>query len=217
MRHRRPLTATLAALALVLFLPSVSQAIGIEKGVKAGLNLANFRGEFADLVGTETKMGFVGGPFVAFAFAPDLALQVEALFTMKGAKIRSEVTDMSGNSLGIYNTFVNVSYVEVPVLLRCTLLQAAPVHPMLYLGPTVGFNTRARVASDFGPFDEQKLDNLKTVDFGAAVGAGVGVKLGGQRLLADVRYTTGFADIYDIQGNAESINSVISITAGIAF
>lgn len=217
MRHHLRLPAVLIALALALALPAASGAVGVEMGVKAGLNLANFRGEFAGLAGTGTKMGFLGGPFVAFSFAPDLALQVEALFSMKGAKISSEVVDEAGNPLGRFDTFVSVNYLEVPVLLRCSLLKSAPVQPILYLGPTVGIKMSGRVKSDFLAFDDRELQDLRTLDFGAAVGAGVGVKLGGRRLLADVRYTTGFADIYDIEGNAESINRVIALTAGITF
>ena len=55
------------------------------------------------------------------------------------------------------------------------------------------------------------------MDLGLAVGAGAAFELGGQKVTAEFRYTTGFTDIYDLEGNAESVNNVFSLTAGIAF
>jgi hypothetical protein len=111
-------------------MPCAAGAMGIEKGVKAGVNLASFRGEFADLADAKIRTGFVGGAFVAFGFAPDLAVQVEALFSQKGAKFESVGMDEEGNPTGqTYDTFVKVNYLEVPVLLRGTLLRGAPVQP----------------------------------------------------------------------------------------
>ena len=214
MQHHR-VVATLFAFAF--FAPAAAGAVNIEKGVKAGVNLSNFHGAFADLADTKTKAGFVGGVFVAFGFAPDLAIQVEGLFSMKGAKIVSERTDADGNLLGEFNTFVNPTYLEVPVLLRGTLLRTATIQPMYYLGPTIGFSLGGGVRSDAPGEPTQDLTNLKAVDFGLALGAGAGFKVGGRRLLTEFRYTTGFSDIHDLEDNAESINHVFSLTAGLAF
>jgi hypothetical protein len=211
MPHRR---IAAAFLAFALVVPAAAGAVSLEKGVKAGVNLSNFRGSFADLADTKTKMGFVGGAFVAFGFAPDLAIQVEGLYSMKGAKLTSERTDNEGNPLGMSDTFVNLAYLEVPVLLRGTLLRGSPVQPMYYLGPVVGFNLGAREES--GEFSRE-LPDMKAVDLGLALGAGLGFKVGGQKLLTEFRYTTGFTDVYDIAGNLESINQGFALTAGLAF
>jgi hypothetical protein len=212
-RHR---IAT-AFFALAFLAPAVAGAMSIEKGVKAGANLANFHGAFADLADTKMKTGFIGGAFVAFGFAPDLAIQVEGLYSMKGAKIRSDRTDPDGNVLGTFDDFQNVNYLEVPVLLRGTLLRHAPVQPMYYLGPAIAFNLGGRFESEASSSLSRDLTHLKAVDLGLALGAGAGFKLGGQRILTELRYTTGFSDIYDLTGNAESINHVFSLTAGLAF
>jgi hypothetical protein len=214
MPHRN-VVATL--LALVLLVPAVAGAVGIEKGVKAGINLANFRGEFADLADTRIKAGFVGGPFVAFGFAPDLAVQVEALFSMKGAKISGERTDQEGNPLGAFDSFVNLTYLEVPVLLRGTLLRTAAVQPMYYLGPTIGLSLGGREESPDVRLRSRDLSDLKAVDLGVAIGGGAGFEAGGRKVLAELRYTAGFSDVYDIKGNLESINNVVSLTVGLAF
>jgi len=213
-----PLRSTVVALlALALLVPAAAGAMTIEKGIKAGVNLADFRGEFADIADTRTRLGFVGGPFVAFGFAPDLAMQVEALYSMKGAKTTSQRTDQDGNVLGTFDTFVDLSYLEVPVLLRGTLLRHAPVQPMYYLGPTFGFSLGGKVRSSASGLPTQDLEHLKAVDFGLALGVGAGFELGGQKVRAEFRYSPGLSDIYDLEGNAESINNVFSFTAGLAF
>lgn len=213
MSRRRIAVMALAA----LLLPCGARAMGIEKGIKAGVNLASFRGEFADIADAGIRTGFVGGGFVAFGFAPDLAVQVEALFSQKGAKFVSEATDEEGNPLGEFDTFVKLNYLEVPVLLRGTLLRGSPVQPMYFIGPTAGISLGGTVETDLAGVRDQDLDDLKGLDLGIALGAGAGFELGGRKVTAEFRYTSGFTDIYDIAGNAESINSVFSFMAGIAF
>jgi len=208
------------SLVLALAVPPAAHALVFEKGIKLGANLANFRGEFADFANTKGKLGFVGGPFVALRVAPDLAVQTEALFSMKGAKISSVRMDEQGIVRGPFDTFLNVDYLEVPVLLRGSLLPSARVQPQFYVGPTLGFTLSGKLASDYG---EQNLTNLKPVDLGVAFGGGVSARWGPRRLLADLRYTTGFTHIYRIDNRdlfpctAESINSVFSLMVGIGF
>ncbi len=214
MPHRR---IAAAFLALVLLVPVPAAALGIEKGVKAGLNLSNFHGQAADVQNTSTKAGLVVGAFVAFGFAPDLAIQVEGLYSMKGMKTTVQNVDTEGNVGGTHDSFVIVNYLEIPVLLRGTLLRTEVVQPMYYLGPTVGFSLGGEVRTDASGGQTQDLTQLKTVDLGFALGAGAGIQVGGRRILTEFRYTTGFADIYDVAGNLESINHLFSITAGLTF
>jgi hypothetical protein len=214
MPHAR---ATAALLALALLAPAAAGAVGIEKGVKGGLNLASFRGEFADVADAKVKAGIVAGAFLAFDLAPDLAIQVEGLFSMKGAKLTSVGVDSEGNPGRAYESFVSLNYLEVPVLLRGTLLRTAAVQPMYYLGPTVGISLGGRFEADSPGVPGRDLTDLKPVDIGVALGAGVGFDLGGRRVLTEIRYTTGFADLYDLEGNLESVNQVLSLTAGLAF
>jgi hypothetical protein len=214
MPHRRIVAALFAA---ALLIPATAGAMGIEKGLKAGVNLSGFRGEFADLVRTQNKFGFVGGAFVAFGMAPDLAIQVEGLFSMKGAKATSTRRDESGNPLGEHHTFFNVNYLEVPVLLRGTLLRTSPVQPMYYLGPTVGLSLGGKMQSDLAGVRDLDLTNLRTVNFGLALGAGAGFELGGKKVLTEIRWTTGLSGIWDSGDSLESINDVFSFTAGVAF
>ena len=217
MSHRRLVVALVALLVLVLLAPAAARALDLEKGVKAGVNLSNFHGSFADLADTQPMAGLVAGAFAAVGFAPDLAIQVEVLYTMKGAKAVSNPAEAAGSELGPSDTFVILDYLEVPVLLRGTLMRDAAVQPMGYLGPTFGFNLGGKVQTGASGTQTQDLSNLKAVDFGLAVGAGAGFEIREHRVLTELRYTTGFTDIYDLKGNAQSINHVFSLTAGLEF
>jgi hypothetical protein len=211
------------SIALALAVPPAAHALVFEKGIKVGANLADFRGEFADFAHTKSKLGFVGGPCVALRVAPDLAVQVEALFSMKGAKISNVRMDEQGIERGTFDTFFNVDYLEVPVLMRGSLLPSARVQPMFYIGPTLGFTLGGRVTTDAPNLGDYKLTDLKPVDVGVTFGGGVSARWGPRRLLADFRYTTGFTDIYrnDMRTSfpctAESINSVFSLMVGVGF
>ncbi|HVP14886.1 MAG TPA: porin family protein [Terriglobales bacterium] len=208
---------------VLLSVPAAVHALAVDKGIEVGANYANFRGQFADLADTKPKLGFVGGPFVGLRVAPDLTVQVEALYTMKGAKVETMLTDEAGNPLGLATSFFNLSYLEVPLLLRASFLPASRVQPMLYLGPTLGFALSGRFHSDNAAIGDGKIDHLKPVDVGVAFGGGASTRVGGLTLIGDFRYTTGFTDIYDIETSAfglpraESINNVLSLMLGVGF
>ncbi|MGB2981610.1 MAG: hypothetical protein WBC77_10225, partial [Candidatus Zixiibacteriota bacterium] len=55
-----------------------------EIGLKAGLNIADYKGDWRD---TDSKMGFCGGAFITCNINEMFAVQTEFLFTMKGANL----------------------------------------------------------------------------------------------------------------------------------
>lgn len=215
MTIRRFLAASL--LAILLIVPAASRAGTLELGLKVGANYSNFTGDFHDFADTKFRTGFVGGGILAFAFSPALAVQTEGLFTVKGADL-GNVQEMDQNGVPTGRTFsatVDLRYIEVPVLLRGTLLPG-PVSPYLYVGPTFGFNLDGRFNTDL-PGLSQDLKDIKPVDYGVAAGGGVRLQVAGMHLLGDLRYTRGLADVYDIPGNLESINSCWTLSAGLIF
>lgn len=205
----RTLTLALAVLAL-----TAGRGEAWEKGVRAGLDLATFRGDFSELLDLKGKFGFTGGAFVAFPVSRMVAIQPEALFVMKGAKTVVEGTDPSGNPTGAEDIFWDLSYLEIPVLLRVSPIPEAAMQPRLFLGPNFGISLGGRFHSNFGSED---ITDLKAVDVGATGGVGVRTALGGRGVTADLRYTTGFGDLFDVDGNIAPINSVFSLTVGVEF
>ena len=199
-------------LALAVVASTASRGEAWEKGVRMGLDLSTFRGEFGRLVGVQNKLGFTGGGFAAFPVNRIVAIQPEAMFVMKGAKTEIETTDFAGNPTGRESIFWDLRYVEIPVLVRINPMPDARLQPRLLLGPSLGFSLGGRFKSSFGGDD---IQGMRAVDLGAAAGIGVRTAVAGRGVTADLRYTTGFRDLFDVQGNADAINSVFSVTFGV--
>ena len=200
--------------ALTIALPGEARPAVWEAGLKAGLNIAGFRGEFADFSGAETKLGFVGGGFVAYPLRSGLALQGELLYSMKGAKLEIQGTDVNGNPVNTFTYSWTLHYLEVPLLVRASLGSTWRVRPELSAGPTLGFKLSGRYEP--APGDSHNLDDVKPVDVGFTAGVGAVMGSGQLKYRVEARYTSGFSSIYDVSGNIESINQAFSIMVGVA-
>lgn len=188
---------------LLLLVPVASSAGPLELGLKVGINYSSLSGDYADLKDAKSQTGYVVGPFLSLGLGPSLGLQGEALFSAEGAK----TGDPSGR--------VDLEYVEVPVLLRWTLLPG-PVKPFVYAGPSFGFSLGGEVkASGFS--DRDLKDQLRPIDTAAAAGAGVRLDALGIKLLGDVRYTRSLQSIYDAPGVLDAYKSVWTLSAGVVF
>lgn len=202
----------LALLALAGLLLAPSRAASFEKGIRAGVDLASLGGDFGEMVGLDPKAGFTGGGFVAFPLHPVVALQVEALYTMKGAKATAMHTDDAGNLSDPFTTYFDYHYLDVPILLRLSPWPGWRIRPMVFVGPDFGVSLGGRIHG--GGF-AQTLHDFKAVDAGWSGGVGLRWPMAGVTALGDLRYTRGFADLWDIRGNLESVNSVFSLTVGV--
>ena len=189
--------------ALLLLLPLASSAGPLELGLKAGINYASLSGDYADLVDAKSQMGYVVGPFLSLGLGASLGLQGEALFSAEGAKT------------GGPNGHLDLEYVEVPVLLRWTLLPG-PVKPFVYVGPSFGYSLGGK-KKESGVADRDLKDQMRPVVRNGAAGAGVRLDLLGIKLLGDLRYTRSLQSIYDEPGILNAYSSVWTLSAGIVF
>lgn len=174
---------TLAAVLLaVLSIPAFSQlSLPIHFGVKAGLSLANGYGE--DVVDSMSgwKPGFYGGAYANYGFTPMMAVQGELLFTQKGSKYSGD--NYSGSS--------TLNYINIPILLRFNVPNL--VFGLSFLGGVdmginVGATSEAKVN---GVSSSGDIENVNTLDLGAAVGAEACY----QQFLFEVRYVHGLTNI----------------------
>ncbi len=217
MSIRRRLAAALALATLVsLALPAAAGAAGLELGLKGGVNLSNFRGDFHDLADTKDQVGYVVGPFLSLGLGPTFAVQGEALFSVQGSKLNStaaaNLTGLTASDLS--DAHLDLSYVQVPVLLRWSVLPG-PVSPFVYAGPSFGFNLSGKLKAS--GMQDQDLKDLKSVDTGVAGGVGVRVGLLGLKLIGDARYTTSLASITSSTPSGSIYNSVWTLSAGVVF
>lgn len=181
-----------------------------EIGLKAGLNIADYRGDRPD---TDSKMGFCGGAFITCGINEMLAVQTEFLFSMKGAKLGEKVrTDEFGNIIETSSIREVLSYLEIPVLGKLSILPQSRVRPNLFAGPSFALKLsgKHKVGSQ-----ETDMESLKDTDYGLVFGGGVDFEFGQGEFTVDARYALGLAKIYD--SGIEVKNRVISVMLGYSF
>jgi len=195
------LTSLVCGALLLCASPSFAQGFGI--GAKGGVNIASEDVQGADSAPSlDSRVGGVAGAFVTLPLLPWVGLQVEGLYSQKGARLNFQGVDSS----------IHLDYVELPVLARVRLghrYYAAG-------GPSMAFALRAKTRTSFSGVTEEVdiLDQIKRFDFGVAMGGGVVFG----KLEVDGRYTLGFTDIDKDKSDATSTkNRTISITAGFRF
>ena len=206
---KRLITAlVIAAFAGLLVLPQPAAA-DIQFGFKAGGNMAKPTGLDAQdpLATLKSKVGFMGGIFLAFNFGRVVTIQSEVLYTMKGATYMA--LDDS------YTDKLYADYIEVPLLLKLKL-PLPVVQPFVFAGPTVGFKLSEKLESNGEeiPLTEALLKNN---DYGAIFGAGLNL---GRNFMLDVRYSLGMQKVistFEGEVQPDFKNGVWSATLGIAF
>ena len=184
-------------------------------GVRIGTNLADLRGDFAEIIDPSMKTGLEGGAFLTYRLAPSVALRLEGDFVEKGGSFESEATDDTGNPIGVIDSELEFEYIEVAPLLDVSFQPwgAGGVSPYLVGGPTLSFALSGEFESDFPGFPEQDLsDDMKDTIWGVTGGLGVRYPLGGFSVGGEARYRTDFSDLWDIDDNLESIQTGWSLT-----
>jgi len=197
----------IAAVVCLVALPKPAAA-GVQFGIKAGGNMAKPTGsDVDDIEGTlKTKVGFVGGIFIAFNLSNSFSIQTEVLYTMKGATM--EYTDIDETvEEKLYG-----DYIEIPLLLKLKFLSGG-IQPFIFAGPYVGFklNEKLEVMGEEIPLEEAILKNN---DYGAIFGGGLQL---GSKFHIDVRYSMGLQKIIDDVESIDFKNGVWSATVGFAF
>ena len=206
---KRVLTVLLiAACAGLAVLPGPAAA-DIRFGIKAGGNMAKPTGADArdPLATLKSRVGFMGGVFLAVDFGRVVTIQSEILYTMKGATY-----------VALDDTFTDklyADYIEVPLLLKLKI-PTPVIQPFIFGGPTVGFKLQEKLISNG---EQVPLTDalLKNNDYGTIFGAGLNL---GRNLIVDVRYSLGMQKVIAVfQGEQELDyrNGVWSASIGIAF
>lgn len=192
--------AICAMLVAVTSLWSSASAVDLALGVKGGLNLSRTYGvDYGDFM--VMRPGLAIGAGLQLKLANAFAIQPEVLFSCKGIKLEED--DNSEQ--------LSFRYLEIPVLFQVIIPASETVVPQIYAGPAIAFKmgVKAKAEEDGKTVDipdaynEVISDMMNTVDFGIAMGAGLGIKAGPGRLILDVRYTLGLTGIQDITDEVE--------------
>jgi hypothetical protein len=194
------------AVVAILALGSVAaSAQKLEFGAKAGPSFGMLAFEPDESDDYDRRAAADGGGFVVLPFAPRLALQLEGLFTSKGAKLYDPGQDATGAIL--------LQYFDLPVLVR---LQG-PRSLHFFGGPFAGIRLSAKrsVSSLRSGVKGDMSDEVERVEAGLLAGAGVNL---GRYVVIDGRYVRGLTALNtDRSGGLRVRNRGISFMAGVRF
>jgi hypothetical protein len=165
-------------LLLALFLQAGSvSAQHANFGIKGGLNVYTINNE--NDANFDSKAGFNLGLLSHIHLAKQWAIQPELVYSLQGATINA----------GNVESKINLGYINIPVLFQYMFDNGF----RLQAGPQLGFLVNAK--SKTGSLSTDIKDNLKTADFGLAVGAGYVHTPSGFGV--DARYNFGLSNIND--------------------
>ena len=161
-------------LSVILFLlvPGMLAAQGIGLGIKAGANFADAEMKSVDV---KSATSFHAGGYLNLNFSETFGITPEVLWTGYKSKVDGDLGDVDFER----------NYIAIPIMLRFK-----PI-PLLSLEAGPQFNLLLNAEADGDDIKSQ----LKTNEFGLAVGAGLHLPLG---LNGGVRYVWGFTNISDV-------------------
>jgi hypothetical protein len=194
----------IACVAMVAIVAGATTAQAqMTKGVKAGLTMTTFTGDdkTMETIDPSYKMGFAVGGYLNHAFTPQFSFQPEAYFALKGAKYEE----------GSDSITVKLNYLSIPLLLK---MQTNPDSGLFFVaGPEIAFTLSAKSKIDVGgeSLDVDMKDDVKGMDYGLVVGAGVNLT----KMSIEARYSMGLTTIDDTVDETDVKNSGFTVLFGI--
>jgi hypothetical protein len=192
------------AVAVVLASAAPSFGQGLSAGVKGGGSFTTVKFE-GEPDATSGRWLPAAGAFFVVPFAWGVSLQPEAVYAMKGARLRGPGAQPS----------LLLDYLEIPVLARVSM-RAGGRTIFAVGGAAPAFCVRARTRTKFGSSTEEIdiLDEVRRFDAGLVGGAGIEIG----RLVVDGRYTFGLINVdKETSDIAHAQNRALTITAGWRF
>ncbi len=217
----RSVTVLLTCVFAVFFVAgSVSAGKVWETGLKVGMSYFNLVGDETSF--TDYKAGLSVGGFVMRKIHNNVGVQAEVLYTMKGGKDASKLTELPNK--------YTLTYLEIPVLAKVVLPHSADrpkkpsyrsvggegLTPGFYVGPVVAINLNAEytIADSARTVD---VSCVNTIDYGLALGGGFDSALPKGRMLFDLRFTFGLSKIFDMDPSPNVRNSGVTFMLGYIF
>ena len=164
------------------------QAQGLDFGIKAGANFANFSGD----VDTDGITSFHAGAVVEHNLVPTFSIQAEGLFSSQGATYKDTALDIAQD--------IDLSYIAVPVMAKFYVL---PEKLSLMAGPQFSFLVD----------EAEEAFDTKSFDLSAGVGAELKIIAG---LFAQARYNVGLSNVSD-NDEIDIKNNVFQVSVGYYF
>ncbi|MGQ2985105.1 porin family protein [Flavobacterium sp.] len=164
------------------------QAQGLDFGIKAGANFANFSGD----VDTDGITSFHAGAVVELNLVPTFSVQAEGLFSSQGATYKDTALDIAQD--------IDLSYISVPVMAKFYVL---PEKLSLMAGPQFSFLVD----------EAEEAFDTKSFDLSAGIGAELKIIAG---IFAQARYNVGLSNVSD-NDEIDIKNNVFQLSVGYYF
>lgn len=168
------------ALAILVMAPVVASAqTTMTAGLKGGVNSSTITDEGNSSL--KRLLGGVGGVFVGGDVNGNVGIQVEGLYSMRGAKDTSDASE----------TTLRMNYIDVPVLLRVGAGSGSGMGFHIFTGPQVSYLLDAKATNKDLDLSIDIKDELESLDFGWTLGVGMEAS----RFQVDARYTMGLKNM----------------------
>lgn len=210
----RRLALFLLALPLAVSLASAPAQAAVTLGLKAGITTSQLGSSLADL---KWRSGVGAGASLAVDLGPNLAFAPELLWLRKGSTFTSTNVVVGGLSFGKIETGIDIDYVEVPLLFRLQTGAAGSPRLMLEAGPTVAFKISETLKTTGLVGVSLDSDQIESLDYGVAVGAGLRLPAGGMNWTFEARYEQGLADVSKLPFGGDLKNGSVQVLAGLEF
>ena len=213
----KKLSIILMAIAIVAF--STNVFAQDEKpyyfGLKAGFNMSKAWGDDAE--DESYAMGMGAGVVMGYHLHEMFDIMPEVMFMWKGSKTAIEDVDYTGDITW------KLYYVDINVLAKLKIPTDGMIKPHIIAGPYVGikvgdgWSADPDVPAEAEPFLDEQLDDIKSTDFGAVLGAGVDIMMdNGHMITIEGRYGIGLVNIVDVE-DVDFKMSSITFLAGYSF
>jgi hypothetical protein len=182
---------------------------GVSIGAKGGFNISRLKGD--NSVRTEDRTAAVIGGFVNVSFLKILSVQPEILFSQRGGGIDIDNTTTSN---------LKLSYMEVPVLFKLRLPIDRTFFPHVFAGPDFAYrlNSKGTNMNDSdGSITDVDDDNIKKMDTGGVLGAGLDIQSRCIFFTVDWRYGFSFNDLGNSTHHLNVRHNYATVLAGIGF
>ena len=201
--------------AFVLGTAALAAAQRPEFGAKAGPTFATLRFDPDDEeLPHRRRIGADGGGFVVLPLGSRAGLQLEGLFTSRGAK----ATDPEDEEI---TSTILLQYFELPALLRVNGPRIGGGSLHVFGGPYLAMRLSAKreasvfVSGQTTGVREDMSEEIERFDVGVTIGAGLDV---GRRVVIDGRYSQGLKKVNSDTADGFGIwNRAITFMGGVRF
>jgi hypothetical protein len=176
-------------------------------GFKGGMNVSNLSVDPQDLEEGDSLRSYALGGWLGVPLNRRLAVQAEALYSVKG----------DSETVGGYTTSTRLAYIDVPVVARVGFLHDAAAQPSLFLGPLLAVNVSAssKLEGDGVDTEVDVKDDVRAFELGLVMGGGVDFAVGRRTVGVELRYSKGLSNIAGDGANGTARNDVLAILGSI--